>query len=379
MGAGSVPRSFLSSMNIDKAQLIFSKWSNGGTTIAPRITLLQYVSVAFVPLILAVLFTIPWRILDSTIRELEPFYQLARPGGALAEDSLCLDYGDNFLITTPFKAIFRGHYIVFWSSLLSLAVLILGPLSSEAFFVSLSGNCGPNVPRGACHASWGVYPSLVRGIQGILSFVAVLLVLILGFTFNRKSGIYSEPLSIIGVASLLHKSPALKDFQEIESEVKNRELGSILAGKRYALSPFTAADQTPCYGIVSVNTDTETGFAAKAVRAGNRGQYKLVAGSKSNLPSTEFRSMDSSRPRGSKVWWVIKEKLYYIAAFTLLGGLLALIAYYHWTSADSRFERFMDSQGFGVRFMMTSLGIAVKLFWSGIDQGTSPLSLTVAY
>lgn len=228
------------------------------------------------------------------------------------------------------------------------------------------------MPKGSCYAVWGVYPGLVRGIQGILSFVAVLLVLLLGVNFNRNSGVYSEPLSIVGLASLLYKSPALKDFREIDSLVKNAELKSILSGRRYALSHFTGAGQRPCYGIVNVNTDVESGFAAKVARVGNKGRYKLVVGSESNLLATsETASMNSTRSRGAKVWWVIKEKLYYVAAFILLGGLLALISYYHWTSADTGFERFMDSQGFGVRFMMTGLGVAVKLFWSGIDQGSS--------
>ncbi|KAL5329724.1 hypothetical protein ACEPPN_003239 [Leptodophora sp. 'Broadleaf-Isolate-01'] len=353
----------------------YLKWSNGGITFAPRITLIQYVCVAFVPLILAVVFTIPWRVLDSAIRELEPFYQLARPGGALAEHSLCLNYGASFLITTPFKSISKGHFIVCWSSLISIAALFLAPLASEAFFVSLSGTCGPNLPSSLCYGAWGVYPSLVRAIQGILSFVAVLLILLLGFTFNRNSGVFSEPLSIVGLASLLYKSPALKDFREIDSLVRNKELKSILSGKRYALSEFTSTDRRPCYGLVDVNTDAETGFAAKATRSGNKGRYKLVVGSKSNIESnSEEASIHSSRSRGAKVWWVIKEKLYYIAAFILLGGLLALISYYHWTSADTGFERFMDSQGFGVRFMMTGLGVAVKLFWSGIDQDLRKLA-----
>lgn len=353
----------------------YLKWSNGGVTFAPRITLLQYICVAILPLLLAVIFTIPWRILDSTIRELEPFYQLARPGGAFAEDSLCLNYGTSFLITMPFKSITKGHFIVCWSSLISIAVLFLAPLASEAFFVSLTGTCGANIPSHLCHGVWGVYPSLVRALQGILAFVAVLLVLLIVFNFKRNSGVFSEPLSIAGLASLLYKSPVLKDFREIDSLVKNKELKSILSGRRYALSEFTSTDQRPCYGLVNVNTDVETGFAAKATRSGNKGRYTLVVGSKSNVEvAGEEASVHSSRSRSAKFWWVVTEKLYYIAAFILLGGLLALISYYHWTSADTAFERFMNSQGFGVRFMMTGLGVAVKLFWSGIDQDLRKLA-----
>ena len=44
-----------------------------------------------------------------------------------------------------------------------------------------------------------------------------------------------------------------------------------------------------------------------------------------------------------------------------------MISYYHWTGAASGFEKFMDSTGFGVRFMMSIIGVAVKLLWAKID------------
>jgi hypothetical protein len=79
----------------------FFVWPDGTTTLSPQITPQQYVSVSFLPLIIAALYVIPWRILDSTIREMEPFYQLHQPGGSSAEYSLCLDYSTSFMFTTP--------------------------------------------------------------------------------------------------------------------------------------------------------------------------------------------------------------------------------------------------------------------------------------
>ena len=219
----------------------FLKWSNGGTTIAPQITLSQYVSVAFVPLILAVVYTIPWRILDNTVREMEPFYQLSQPAGAKSENSLLLGYGTSFIFMTPWKALANGHFIVFWTTLISLAVLVLTPLSSEAFFVSLHGTCGPDLPATAhCQAAWGYYPKIARTMEGLLAFVAVLLFFIIIFNYRRKSGVYSDPLSIAGLGALAYKSPILKDLNMIDSEVKNKELRKILAGKRFGISEFWA-------------------------------------------------------------------------------------------------------------------------------------------
>ncbi|KAK4212793.1 hypothetical protein QBC37DRAFT_317663 [Rhypophila decipiens] len=47
----------------------------------------------------------------------------------------------------------------------------------------------------------------------------------------------------------------------------------------------------------------------------------------------------------------------------LLVGLLILILYYEMMLEDSSFERFMDSQSFGVRLLFTSLGTIISLFW----------------
>jgi len=95
----------------------------------------DYVVGAFVPTILAVLFSIPWHILGSAIKEMEPFYQLQRSNGALAADSLCLRYRSSINVVSTLSAIRNGHFIVWWSGLLSLVVLFLAPLASEAVFI----------------------------------------------------------------------------------------------------------------------------------------------------------------------------------------------------------------------------------------------------
>jgi hypothetical protein len=203
----------------------FFEFPNGCTTISPQITPNQYILVAFAPLIIAILYTIPWQILDNTIQEMEPFYQLQRPEGALAEHSLCLDYMTSLCVTTPFKALYRGHFFVFCSSLIYLLVLLLAPLSAETLFISLSGHCEAD-SSGPCHAIWGIYPLLGRIVEGILCFIAALVLLLILFNFSRHSGVYAEPLSIAGLATLFRSSATLGDFRAIDSQASNSVLKS---------------------------------------------------------------------------------------------------------------------------------------------------------
>ncbi|KAK4206423.1 hypothetical protein QBC37DRAFT_459240, partial [Rhypophila decipiens] len=53
-----------------------------------------------------------------------------------------------------------------------------------------------------------------------------------------------------------------------------------------------------------------------------------------------------------------------VLALKLITGLLVVILYYENTILDTPFERFMDSQTFGVRFLFAGLGTGISLFWA---------------
>ena len=160
---------------------------------------------AFLPTILAVLFSTPWPLLASALQEMEPFYQLQHTQGVAASKSLLLDYKSSINVITTVKAIRRGHFSVWSSGLISLAILLLAPLASEAVFIGFIGEgvCTATSGRGACTPRLSVYPIAARAIQGILAFMVVLTLALIIAISRRKSGVYANPLSIASVATLL--------------------------------------------------------------------------------------------------------------------------------------------------------------------------------
>lgn len=67
---------------------------------------------------------------------MEPYYQLCSPGGALAEDSLLLQYPFDFIILVPFEAARRKHWSVVTAGLAVVVVLsTLTPLQSGIFAI----------------------------------------------------------------------------------------------------------------------------------------------------------------------------------------------------------------------------------------------------
>lgn len=61
----------------------------------------------YLPTILAVLYSILWSWIDLDTKRLEPWFQLSRPGGAKAVDSMLLHYPFDFVAFAPLKALRR--------------------------------------------------------------------------------------------------------------------------------------------------------------------------------------------------------------------------------------------------------------------------------
>jgi len=91
----------------------------------------EYLIGAFIPIVLAVVFTIPWNILASAVKEIDPFYQMQRANGASAANSLMSDYKASISVVATMNAMSKGHFLVWGSGLLSLITLSLSPLASE--------------------------------------------------------------------------------------------------------------------------------------------------------------------------------------------------------------------------------------------------------
>ncbi|KAL9634320.1 MAG: hypothetical protein Q9204_003047 [Flavoplaca sp. TL-2023a] len=208
---------------------------------------------AFLPTVLAVLFSIPWYILFTAVQEMEPFYQLADPQGALARDSLCLDYRASLNVVTTLKAGLRGHFVVLWAGICSIAVLALPPLASETVFIGFvgEGRCTATSSRDVCHPQLSVYPVAARAVQGILSLVAVLTICIAITNSRRKSGVYANPLSIAGIATLFQNPTLIDEFRQLDSDgFDSKTLEAQLQGNRYRLDHFQHRDGSTDYGIV---------------------------------------------------------------------------------------------------------------------------------
>ena len=332
------------------------------------ITPKEYIIGAFVPTILAVAYSIPWHLLASAIQEIEPFYQLQRSEGVTAQNSIALDYRASINVIATFSAITKGHFLVWWSGLISLLVLVLAPIASQTVFIAFNGSCTATSGRQACSPELSVYPVAARVLQGILTFIAVLTIALAAAIKRGKSGLYANPLSIAGLATLFQNDHVVESFRRLNPYCpSSKMIRTSLQGHRFRMTSYVDNDGSSSYGLVmcyedpaTVQTNYQTSF-----RGGKKYASVAVDAVDEHMPIRRQRTVSD--------FFIHPVAIVAFALF--VAGLQALIIYYNNTSDDTAFERFMDSQSFGVGFLFTALGVMLKLYWCLLDDGENIFSI----
>ncbi|KAK3327713.1 hypothetical protein B0T19DRAFT_171893 [Cercophora scortea] len=112
---------------------------NGGLALSAtvdEIPALVSFAYLYVPTIIAVVYSLIWTWVDLDIRRMQPWLELSRPEGAIADSSLLLDYPFEFLAFIPFSAWRRKHWPVFFSGTAMIILFwAITPLQSAVFGV----------------------------------------------------------------------------------------------------------------------------------------------------------------------------------------------------------------------------------------------------
>jgi hypothetical protein len=298
-------------------------------------------------------------LVSSTINEIEPFYQLHGADGALAEDSLALDYRASTSIIATITALRKRHYVVWFSGAISLITLPLAPLASETVFVGFVGDCSVHTHKRNCFPVLSVYPVAARLVQGILAVIAIMAAALAIAINRRKTGVYANPLSIAGLATLFQDNYMIEDFRRLNAYLPtSKAIRDSFQGNRYAIDTYVEADGSMAYGITITHHNTLPIGPGQTVSRLDGNNYASVA----------LNTVDGSAPatKPSSSPWVHPATVMVFAVFVC--GLEVLVLYYGHTGGDTGFERFMDSAQFGVSFLFTAVGVSFKMYWSLLDD-----------
>lgn len=255
---------------------------------------------------------------------------------------------------------------------MSLVILILAPLASETVFIGFvgEGRCTATSGRQACLPELSVYPVAARVVQGILAFVAVITFALAIAIMQRKSGVYANPLSIVGIATLFQDQRLIEDFRRLNAYApSSKALHLALHGNRYRIGTYSEVVSNNSYGMVLLHGNASPVESHRTSSLGGK-KYASVA-----VDAVEDHTTPKRRKPNSSHWLHPAT----VVAFALfVVGLEALVIYYNRVGTDTGFERFMDSDAFGVSFLFTAIGVILKMYWTLIDDGESTSSLLTA-
>lgn len=326
-------------------------------------TMRDYVTGAFLPTILAVLFAIPWTLIDTAAKQIEPIYQLAEIRGASAANSLSLNYVTMSMFVVPFRAFSRRHWVIALTSILMLLSLVTPPLAVESIFISLKGICNVDTDNDQCIPTLSVYKTAAHILEAVLAVMALLLVFLIFIIRKRESNVIAEPLSLAGTASLMQNQEFLNIIRELPSHgVKEKALLALLPPHSYKIGHYQNADGTWGYGLM-LSRD----ISSPNTPYNNSNSY-------ANINLHHNNDVDSIEEKSVNTWNRFSRLIQVLGFALMLIGLLALIVYYLFFKTDYKtgFGKFMSSQQFGVKFLFTSLGVIIAQFWAYAREGTSP-------
>lgn len=190
----------------------------------------------YLPTLIFVIYGVLWQIMDFEIKRLEPYYQLSRPGGSTAAESLNLDHLSLWSYLVPFRAFRLRQWAVFYSAVGNLLTTSVCPsLQNPSVRFDENHECGgpAGCPPGQHRFFVRIESGWSRALTSFLLITAVLAI-ILFLQLRRKSGLLSDPKGIAGIAAMATKSHILNDFQGMDLAT-HEQIHRQLQHRRYLL------------------------------------------------------------------------------------------------------------------------------------------------
>lgn len=324
----------------------------------------------FVSTYLAVLLAVIYRILMSAVqtqlRLIDPFRQLASPKGASASTALFTSYHSQEMLG-PLKALLNGRYalsaagVAFWMSCL------LPAFATEAVFVDTNWDCpdleasGPN----PCSPRTTASTAIIRLLQCLLGVLAVVLIGLM-LALRRKTGLVEDPSSIAAVGRLMGHPLFEEDVSNLPSGAGTTiaMMKDEMANKRFRLDMWDDQSNIPHYGIIPAGI-VEFDAERDTTYQGHQPTTVDWSGTTAKYRPVDPRS-SAYKDDGAPGRWRYSDLFLLLL---VIGAFGVAIAYY-FAEGDSGFNNFFNSGTFGPRFILTGSATVIANLWGSVEQNS---------
>ncbi|KAI1741041.1 hypothetical protein F4680DRAFT_447408 [Xylaria scruposa] len=317
----------------------------------------QYFIGTFLPTLIASILATAVQILNTNVKSFQPWHALTHEQGASGRNSLCFETGGWRSLAIGLRLVVGGYAVVFLASLLSLLSAVLIPISAGAIILDLRGDGCKKGGSSASNCAYvlSVSPIVAKvaiSILGAMSLTTIVLVILIG---RWRLGVYTNPWSMCTLASL-STNPKVRQLILDDATGAHK-----LKHQDFKLDYFSSTRGSTEYGVVAFDRFNRTVLSST---------YEGENTSPSNWGNDE----GPKGKHGPPFFMLgIIGRLYLLF---FLSGVLVLVLYYALTGGDTAFERFIDGDSFGLRFLFTSLGVIIGIFWSAFN---SAVAITIPY
>lgn len=202
----------------------------------------SYFTFKYLPTLVAVSYGVLWQITDFEVKRLEPYYQLSKEGGALAAESINVDYITFFNMLRPIRALQFKHYAVAVSSLATLVAVSLVPtLQAASIQLWPERSQRESDPSGAKEIH--INPVYSRLLSILLLLIAIMGCVLLWQLERRPSGLVADVKGIAGIAAMANRSHILMDFKNMDTATPEL-IHQTLKTHRYSLRNSSLAPES---------------------------------------------------------------------------------------------------------------------------------------
>ncbi|ETN39907.1 uncharacterized protein HMPREF1541_06133 [Cyphellophora europaea CBS 101466] len=309
----------------------------------------DYFYASYLSVFIAVFIKEVWAVVFCNTKMMEPFYQLHRPDGASAEESLLANYLSTWLSWKSFRSMFKGQWVLMFVIIIYAFMAALSPIATATMKVQATDWC--NLPDGnhqPCSPMWLIDQSYGRALQALLSVIAVMILILIVVNHRRKSGVFSNPSSIASLAALLTHPETLEELRALDPNATDTTITHCLSGQRFRLDYHQTPAGAHHYGILKDDSPLLSPST----------KYGTIA----NPYNRHAPTTSSARAHHTKR--MLRDALFLLWICAMLGLVLG----YFLASADDAFNRFFNRGDAGPRLLLTTLAVLTSLHWKTLER-----------
>ncbi|KAI0884944.1 uncharacterized protein GGS22DRAFT_136374 [Annulohypoxylon maeteangense] len=320
----------------------------------------QYFLGLMFPTFIAIMVSIPIRIIDQNARLYQPFNALVSSRGAKACDTLCFPTTSTLCLAGRIRALLNGQILLTLTGLLVLGSVIMIPLSSEAVGIILEGpDCATATGDTlTCSMALGVYSARAQIAVALLALMAVIVGLSMVVLRKWKTGVKENPWSLFRMVHLAAndeiKLLVRRRLRKKNGHISNSQLNEAFKGRSFVLSYWND------------NGDLKYSILIPNGTHSSKKDGKTVAFKKGR--ASQHQTKGDTMPFFILTW---------TGRLLFLGLLCAMdigLLVYTIAGEGQGYTEFMTGRWRIVRFIFTLFGVIISLIWDDFFQAVAFLS-----